>query len=273
MEALGQVQRWPSSNAAVAVVTPAGVAALYGDPGRAFPWASVTKIATALCVLVAVEEGLIGLEDSAGPPGATVRHLLAHTSGLPFVGSVPIASPGARRIYSNEGFELAAGAVAAAAGISFDAYFEAVWGYPLAGSPAAGVCAPLQALIELASELLAPRRISAGMLAQAASVQFPGLGGVLPGFGRYDPNDWGLGVELHDHKAHHWMGTTGSPACFGHFGAAGGFLWVDPSAAVALACLTDLAFGDWARDAWPVLSDSVLAATPAAPAGSWPFAA
>lgn len=274
MEALGQVEQWPSVNAAVAVVTPSGVAALHGDAHRVFPWASVSKVATALCALVAVEEGLIGLEDPAGPPGATVRHLLTHTSGLPFSGSLPIAAPGTRRIYSNEGFDLLAQAVETSAGMPFDAYFEAVWGFTLAGSPAAGVTAPLEALIELASELLAPRRISAGMLRQAASVQFPGLSGVLPGFGRYEPNDWGLGVELHDHKAPHWMGATSSPACFGHFGASGTFVWVDPHAATAVVCLTDLEFGDWAKEAWPRLSDSVLRAVGPAPDGStWPFAA
>lgn len=273
MEALGQVEQWPSGNAAVAVVTPSGVEALYGDAQRVFAWASVSKVATALCVLVAVEEGLIGLDDGAGPPGATVRHLLAHTSGLPFSANLPIAAPGARRIYSNAGFELAAQLVADAAGMPFDIYFEAVWGFALDGSPAAGVSAPLEALIELASELLAPRRISAGMLTQAASVQFPGLSGVLPGFGRYAPNDWGLGVELHDHKHPHWMGGASSPACFGHFGASGGFVWVDPHAATALVCLTDLEFGDWAKEAWPALSDSVLRTRRPAPDGGWPFAA
>ena len=37
------------------------------------------------------------------------------------------------------------------------------------------------------------------------------------------------------------------------------FLWVDPEAEVACACLTDLAFGEWAKEAWPHFSDAVLA--------------
>ena len=50
-----------------------------------------------------------------------------------------------------------------------------------------------------------------------------------------------------------------APSTFGHFGRSGTFLWVDPDAGLALGCLTDLAFGDWAADAWPRLSDAVLA--------------
>ena len=79
-------------------------------------------------------------------------------------------------------------------------------------------------------------------------MQFPGLVGVLPGFGRQEPNDWGLGFELRDGKSPHWTGTRNSPGTFGHFGRSGTFLWVDPDARVALGCLTDLDFGDWAVD-------------------------
>jgi hypothetical protein len=34
---------------------------------------------------------------------------------------------------------------------------------------------------------------------------------------------------------------------------------VDPDRALALACLTDREFGDWAKEAWPRLADAVLA--------------
>ena len=90
-------------------------------------------------------------------------------------------------------------------------------------------------------------------------MQFPGIKGVLPGFGRMEPNDWGVGFELRDAKSPHWTGARNSPRTFGHFGRTGSFLWVDPERGLALACLTDLAFGDWARDAWPRLADAVLA--------------
>ena len=93
----------------------------------------------------------------------------------------------------------------------------------------------------------------------ATAVAFPGLVGVLPGFGRMEPNDWGLGFELRDAKEPHWTGTRNSPRTFGHFGRTGTFLWVDPDAGLALACLTDLTFGEWARETWPRVSDAVLA--------------
>ena len=87
---------------------------------------------------------------------------------------------------------------------------------------------------------------------------FPGLAGVLPGFGRFDPLDWGLGFELKDGKPRHWSGSLTSARTFGHFGGSGTFLWVDPEREVALACLTDREFDDWAKSAWPALSDAVL---------------
>ena len=89
---------------------------------------------------------------------------------------------------------------------------------------------------------------------------FPGLVGLLPGVGRFDPLDWGLGFELHDGKAPHWMPATSSARTFGHFGGSGTCLWVDPVAGVALVALTDREYGPWALEAWPPLGDSVLAA-------------
>ena len=255
---------WPPDNAAVAVVSPRDVA-LRGDSERVFAWASVTKLLTALAVLVAAEEGIVDLDEPAGPPGATVRHLLAHASGLPLDGDRPIARPGERRIYSNTGFELLGALLAERAEMPFPDYLAGVL-EPLAmaatqvdGSPASGASGPLRDLALLGAELLRPTVVAAETLAEATTVVFPGLSGVLPGFGRQDRNDWGLGFELRDEKSPHWTGARNSPRTFGHFGRSGTFLWVDPAADAACACLTDLDFGDWARDAWPRLSDAVLA--------------
>jgi CubicO group peptidase (beta-lactamase class C family) len=256
VQALRQVDGWPSERAAVAV---AGAReARHGDVDRVFGWLSVTKLATAVAVLVACEEGIVELDEPAGPPASTLRHLLAHASGLPPDDVTPVAEPGRRRIYSNSGFEAAAALVAERAEMPFASYFEHVWGFPLAGSPASGVEGTLGDLLTVAHELLAPSRVSPGLLAEAASVQFPGLDGVLPGFGRMEPNDWGLGFELRDAKRPHWTGSLNSALTFGHFGRSGTFLWIDPALDLALACLTDLAFGDWAKDAWPRLADAVL---------------
>jgi CubicO group peptidase (beta-lactamase class C family) len=212
-------------------------------------------------MLVAAEEGTIDLDEPAGPPGSTVRHLLAHASGLPFEPGPPISRPGRRRIYSNYGFDVAAALLEERAEMSFASYFEHVWsgaGLQFAGSAGSGVSGAAGALAALARELQAPARIAGETLAEAMTVQFPGLEGVLPGFGRQKPNDWGLGFELRDGKTPHWTGAGNSAATFGHFGRSGTFLWVDPVAGVALGVLTTRPFGDWAIEAWPRLSDAVL---------------
>ena len=259
MEALRQVDGWPCSNVAVAVTGAAE--ATHGDVSRRFPWASVTKLATAVAMLVAAEEGIVDLDEEVGPPGSTLRHLLAHASGLPFEAGAPIAQPGTRRIYSSYGFEVAAAHVAERAEMPFADYFASVWSgtsATLNGSAGSGVEGTLADLLAVARELRSPTRLAPETLAEACSVQFPGLVGVLPGFGRQEPNDWGLGLELRDGKSPHWTGARNSPATFGHFGRSGTFLWVDPDADIALACLTDLDFGDWSTDAWPRLADAVL---------------
>jgi CubicO group peptidase (beta-lactamase class C family) len=266
VEALRQVEEWPADNVAVAVVRADADLDVLGNPKREYRWASVTKLVTAYASLVAAEEGTIDLDEPAGPPGSTVRHLLAHASGLPFEAGTPIAKPGARRIYSNPGFEVLADVVADRADMPFAEYLRLAVFDPLAmraelrGSAASGLHGSLDDLVAFAGELLVPRVIAAETLAEATSVQFPGLAGVLPDIGRFDPNDWGLGFELKNGKAPHWSGTRTSPRTFGHFGGSGTFLWVDPDRALALACLTDLDFGPWALDAWPRLSDVVLAA-------------
>ena len=58
-------------------------------------------------MLVAAEEGIVDLDEPAGPPGATLRHLLAHASGLPFDPGAPVTRPGVYRVYSNYGFDVA----------------------------------------------------------------------------------------------------------------------------------------------------------------------
>ena len=264
VDALRQVEGWPAETVAVGVLRDGAEAAAFGPREQVFRWASITKPVTALATLVAAEEGVVDLDQPAGPPGSTLRHLLAHASGLPFEGRTPIAQPGRRRIYSNGGFEVAAETVAAAAEMPYAEYLAAAVLQPLGmqaelrGSAAAEMYGSLDDLLRLAVELQRPRLIAPETLAEATSVQFPGLDGVLPDIGRMSPNDWGLGVELRDEKSPHWTGSRNSPRTFGHFGGSGTFLWVDPEPRVALACLTDLEFGSWALEAWPRLSDDVL---------------
>jgi len=263
VDALRAIDAWVARTAAAGVTTAGAELGVRGPRDVHLRWASVTKIVTGLAALVAVEEGTVDLDEPAGPEGSTLRHLLAHASGLPAEAGPPLMPPERRRIYSNHGIELAAELVAERAGMPFADYLHAALSEPLGlagglhGSPAWGYRGPLDDLLALARELVAPTLVAAETLAEATSVQFPGLSGVLPGWGRMDPNDWGLTFELRDAKSPHWTGTRPSPRTFGHFGAAGTFLWVDPDAGIALGVLTDREFGDWAKEAWPVLSDSV----------------
>ncbi|MFJ4651598.1 serine hydrolase domain-containing protein [Nocardia sp. NPDC088792] len=267
MRALEQIRQWPVRNAAAGVVVRGkGVVDTEGDIAKVFPLASVTKPLVAYAVLVAIEEGAIELEQPAGPPGSTVRHLLAHTSGLAFATDEVLSEPGLRRIYSSAGFEVLADFVAAQTGIPFDSYLhEAVFeplgmaSSVLAGSAGHGARSSVADLLRFASELLEPTIVSAELVSEAVTVQFPGRNGVLPGYGSQRPNDWGLGFEIRDHKTPHWTGGANSPRTYGHFGQSGTFLWIDPEVGMACPALADENFGDWARAAWPPLSDAVIA--------------
>jgi CubicO group peptidase (beta-lactamase class C family) len=265
VEGLRQIDEWGARAAAAGVATAERVLATHGDVEHVFRWASVTKPVTALAVLVAVEEGIVDLDEHAGPPGSTLRHLLAHASGLPPGEGPPLSEPGKRRIYSNAGFEAAAALVAERGEMPFADYLRAAVLEPLGleaeliSSPAWGMRGTIGDALAVGRELLAPTLLAPETLAEAAEVQFSGLVGVLPSFGRHEPNDWGLGFELRDGKSPHWTGAGNSPRTFGHFGAAGTFLWADPDAGIACVALSDREFGDWAREAWPALSDAVLA--------------
>ena len=264
MDALRAIDSWGARTATAGVVRTDGNLGVHGPRHDVLRWASVTKLLTGLATLVAVEEGTVDLDEAAGPEGSTLRHLLAHASGLAPEEGPALAAPGRRRIYSNYGIEVAAALVAERANMTFAEYLRGALLDPLGlegalhGSPAWGYSGSLDDLLALARELLEPTLVAPETVTEATTVQFRGLAGVLPSWGRMDPNDWGLAFELRDAKSPHWTGTRASPRTFGHFGAAGTFLWVDPDAGIALAVLTDREFGDWAKEAWPALSDSVV---------------
>jgi CubicO group peptidase (beta-lactamase class C family) len=269
MGALDPVGSWPVGAAAAAVVGPDGtVLETYGDQDTVFPLASVTKPLVALSVLVAVEEGALGLDDPAGPEGSTVRHLLAHASGLAPDKDLVVAKPGTRRIYSNAGFDVLGDHLAAVTGLGCADYLHQALAEPLGltgtalvGPPHAGGQSTVGDLALVAAELVRPGRLlHPSTVAALATVQFPGLSGVVPGYGRQQDNDWGLGFEIRDAKSPHWTGRGNHPSTYGHFGRSGTFLWVDPVARVGLVVLTDTEFEQWAKDAWPPLADAVLRA-------------
>jgi CubicO group peptidase (beta-lactamase class C family) len=268
MSALDALADWPVPTAAAAVIEPSGVLAEFGDTARRFALASVTKLLVARAAQVAIEEGVVELDAPAGPTGSTVRHLLAHTSGLSMRTGEVQAEPGKRRIYSNFGFGVLAETVQRASGIEFTDYVREAVFEPLGmassaligGADAAGfgVESTVADLAVFAVELLRPALVSEQMHADATTVQFAGLTGVLPGFGTQRPNDWGLGFEIRDGKSPHWTGSSNSGRTFGHFGQSGTFMWVDPAADLALVVLTDRDFDQWTYPLWPAVSDGVL---------------
>ncbi len=265
MNALSALADWPVDHVAAALITATGVTETFGDTGRVFPLASVTKLLVARAVLVAVEEGAVELDEPAGPPGSTVAHLLAHASGLDFAAREAVAEPGTARIYSSAGYEVLAETVEDATGFAFADYLREAVTEPLGmtatvldGPAGHGASSNVDDLVRLAAELLLPRLISPETAQRARSVQFPGLDGFTPGYGRYRPNDWGLGPELKGAKDPHWTAPGHSPSTFGHFGQAGTFLWVDPERGAAAVVLTDRPFGAWAKPLWSDFNGSVL---------------
>jgi len=260
------IATWPRpALSGLAVTNATETLATAGDLDRVSRIASISKVTAGLSALVAYEEGTIDLDEPAGPPGATVRHLLAHAAGYGFEGAEPIAAVGRRRIYSNTGIEVFADHLAAAAGMPFADYQREAVFEPLGmtrtelkGSPAFGVHSNVADLLLLARELLAPTLVAPETLTEATTPQFPELAGVLPGFGRHDPNLWGLGMEIRGNKHPHWTAPGNSARTFGHFGGSGTYLWIDPELGIAAAAISGVEFGAWAVKVWPATNQAIV---------------
>jgi CubicO group peptidase (beta-lactamase class C family) len=258
---------WQVPHAGGAVIGVDGVREARGQTRQLLRIASVSKLLSAYALLIAVEEGALDLDQPAGPPGSTVRHLLSHTSGYGFESDAEaISKPGTRRTYSNRGIEEAAAVLTRSAGMPFAEYLAEGVLDPLGmtgtdpnGSPAFGLHSTVDDLSIFAAELLAPKLLSTQTLDEAFTVQFPGLSGIVPGVGRFDPCDWGLGFERNFSRPGHWAGQAVSPDTGGHFGGSGSFLWADRGRGLACVCLTGRDFGPWALRAWPALCDAVVA--------------
>ncbi len=236
-----------------------------GNMREIFPLASVTKVLTAWATLIAVDRGYLGLDDPAGPPGATLRHLLSHASGLPYESRDPQLGVEQRRIYSNAGIEIVGETVAQATGMDFSQWLDVTLCEPLGladtsceGSPAYAGKSSAADLITLVHELASPQLISTALWEEATRSQFPELAGIVPGYGRQNPCPWGLGVEIRGEKSPHWTAGASSPRTFGHFGVAGSFIWMDPVNDCAGVFLGEDDFGPWHKENWHPLNDAFL---------------
>ncbi len=265
--ALDAISSWPVGTAAAVVVHGDAVVDHFGAITDVFALASITKLLTAVTVLVATEEESVNLDDEVhgAPKGALLRDLLDHSSGLAPDEPKALSQVGQRRIYSNMGYELAARHVATQTGIDFATYLHEAVCLPagmtrtvLEGSPAYGASSSAQDLAAFVIALRSHRILSAHGVSQLSTPSRPTVSGVLPGYGRHDPNPWGLGAEVRGHKSPHWTSPQNHETTWGHFGRAGTFLWVDPSRDLAAICLTDTTFGEWAIERWPQLSTRIL---------------
>ncbi|MGM7698318.1 serine hydrolase domain-containing protein [Microbacterium sp. A84] len=252
--------------ALVGVTGPDETIAVQGDPHAALALASVSKPLSAWGVLIAVERGLVDLDEPAGPEGSTLLNLLDHTSGLPFEGEQIQASPDTRRIYSNAGFDALGAHVAAAAGMEFSDWMAREVAQPLGmrdidvtGRPSAGYRASIADLLIFGREVLRPTLIPTALRDLALMVSRPGLRGVVPGYGSFDDNQWGLGFELKGTKSPHWLSDSFAPETAGHFGGQGSFLFIDRSRNLAAAFLSGVAFGEEHKRIWPPLTDEIVA--------------
>lgn len=263
-EALAGVERWEAGFSVAAASSADGILAIHGDPSRVVRVASITKLVTARAVLLASEEGAFGLDDPLGQPGCTVAHLLCHAGGYDFDSPAVVARPGARRIYSNTGYELLASHVEQTTGLAFADYLAEGVLQPLGmdaselrGSAAKDLHANATDLLALLSEYRRSSVIHESTASAANHVQMPGLDGVLPGWGAQRPCDWGWGPELRGTKDPHWTGSTAGPDTLGHFGGAGTLLWLDPGSGLGCVALSDREFGEWSVRLWPGFSDAV----------------
>ncbi|MDK8768774.1 serine hydrolase domain-containing protein [Corynebacterium freneyi] len=264
---LAAVDEWPVKSVCAAARGADGKWVVHGDASRVYGLASVTKLLSAHAMLVAVEEGVFDLDDELGPPGSTVRHLLSHASGVGFASPKPEREPGERRLYSSAGFDIIADRIADEAGMSFAAYLREATFQPLgmessvlhgsAGHAGEGSVADL---MNFADEILAPTVLHPDTVAEALTVQFPGLNGVVPGYGAQKPADWGLGFEIFSRPESRqglWFGESMPGDVAGHFGQAGTFLWLHAPTGRACVVLTDRPFGDWAKPLWADFNDEL----------------
>lgn len=272
--AIDSLSDWPVDTVAAAALTrDAGITSTHGDTSSVFPLASVSKLIAGYATLVAVEEGLVELDEpipstwlpASIDAGVTLRTLLAHASGLAMSDYAQQKPALERRIYSSAGFAVIARVIEEASSklgvaVDFGEYVRGAVCEPLgmsaqvSGHPGHGYAASVDDLALLAAEFLSPTLVSPALMDEALSVQYPELAGIVPGYGRFNPCPWGLAFELHGDgekvKEPHWMGDELPVTAAGHFGMSGTFLWIDRDSGTAAVVLTDREFGDWAKPLW-----------------------
>ena len=209
------------------------------------------------------EEGALDLDEpQARPAQASATCLPTHPIAVR--GRAPIAPPGRRRIYSNRGFQVLGEHLAARAEMAFADYVRAAVCEPLelsldpSGHPGAGMRASLDDVLALGASSLHRRSSRPRLTPRWSASSSRGSTACFPTSAASPRSTGGSASSSRARRTPRWSGTLTSPQTFGHFGGSGTFLWVDPVAGVACAALATREFGEWAKVAWPALSDAVL---------------
>lgn len=255
--------RWPCDTVVAASLSGSS----FGDTSAVFELASVTKLLSAYATLVAVEEGVFSLSTPLGPEGSTVRHLLAHASGLSHDDLTEQKPVGERRIYSSSAYALLGEEITRLTDIPFRQYAREAVFEPLGmantdiyGNPGFGGRSTVDDLLRFMKEIVSPKVLHPSTLEDATTIQFPELNGIVPGYGNYKPCPWGLGFEIKGEKNPHWTGPSMPADTIGHFGQAGTFVWVHRPSRRGVVVLTDRAFGDWAKPLWMDTNEAIWTA-------------
>ena len=109
----------------------------------------------------------------------------------------------------------------------------------LDGSPAHGYRGPLDDLLAVGRELLQPTLVAAETLAEATTVQFPGLAASCPVSAGWSRTTGASPSSSATGSRRTGRARATPTRTFGHFGRSGTFLWVDPDAGLAFGVLTD----------------------------------
>ena len=230
----------------------------HGPVNEVRAWASVSKTVASLQFALGSETDPTLGACPAGPEGSTLTHLLAHASGLGFEADSPRAPVGAKRVYSNVGIDLAVSTMTAEDPREFwgrEIFAPLGISATLQGRPSSGVVGSCEDLAMIAGEWLRPRLMSEAGRDRARTVFLPEIGGVVPGYGRFEPCWWGLGVEVNGKKSH-WMGDWPSLS-FGHFGQSGAFMLVTVEEGIALVATSTVDFGPWAKEYFSTVTSSL----------------
>ena len=216
-----------------------GVVAERGPDELVLRWASVTKLFTAYAALIAAEEGVLDLDEPAGPAGvdrpppprprlgAAVRGRRRRSQARRAADLLEHGLRPGRRAAGRARRD----AVRASTCRRPSSTRSGSPGAELRGRPRRGSGERSPTSRPSAASCSRPTLVAPETLAEATAVVFPGLVGVLPGLGRQEPNDWGLGFELKDAKRPHWTGSPQlAPRPSATSAAPGTFLWVDPEA-------------------------------------------